>query len=164
MDSKGNGHNSIDLEHLSEEGFKELFPGASAQPLISGNIGETNAGVRLLANDESPLAMLRTFNFKNDTEAALCNAALSENNMFLYNKDGKVNKEVQSKQESIKGRASAQCSVNGLMIDQYKQSAIGVATSTSTPKGWQPLSIPGFKKYNEGFDGNNRQSPNNKRP
>jgi len=53
--------------------------------------------------------------------------------------------------------------VRGLWADQYKQAAIGVATSTSTSKGFVPLNFNNYRKSNDEADGNNKQSPNNRK-
>lgn len=162
--NNGNGHRSIDLEHLDEQGFKELFPGAASAPLLSGSLGESNPGVRLLSNDETITEMLKGLNFNDEIQAARCAASLGENEIFLFNKDGKINAEVERIRNRIKYRATSQCSVKGLMIDQYKQAAIGVATSTSTRDGWRPLTMPSFPKRDEGNNGQNNKSTSNRKP
>ena len=165
MTDNGNGKD-IDSDHLSLEGFKQLFPYADAPPLISGGLGESNPGVRLLSNDETITEMLKGLNFNDEAQAARCSASLGENEIFLFNEDGKtIHKEVERIRNRIKYRATSQCSIKGLWVDQYKQAAIGVATSTSTPRGWQPLNMSQFpKRNNEGNDGNNKQSANNRKP
>lgn len=163
-----NGHNSAHdddkyLYKIGEEQFKELFPDASAGPLISPSLGESNPGVRLLSNDETITEMLKGLNFNDENQAAACALALGENEIFLYNADGKINKEVERIRNRIKYRATSQCSVKGAWADQYKQAAIGVATNTSTAQGWRPLNMP-ISPRKEVDAGNNKQSPNNKRP
>ena len=163
-DPKGNG-GSKDLEHMSLEEFKELIPGADNGPLFSGVLGDSNAGVRLLSNDETITEMLKGLNFNDENQAAACAFALGENEIFLYNKDGKINKEVERIRARIKYRATSQCSVKGQWADQYKQAAIGVATNTATAKGWSPLAQQIFQRRgNDDQYGNSNKSPNNRRP
>jgi len=165
MADNGNGHD-VDLNNISEQEFARLFPMVNSGPLISPSLGENNPGVRLLSNDETLTEMLKALNFNDEAQASRCAAALGENEIFLYGSDGKtINPEVERIRNRIKYRATSQCSVKGLMIDQYKQAAIGVATSTSTSRGWQPLNMPGFKKTgDEGNNGQNKQSANNRKP
>jgi hypothetical protein len=72
--------------------------------------------------------------------------------------------EVERIRNRIKYRATSQCSVKGLMIDQYKQTAIGVATSTSTQRGWQPLNMSQFPKRDESNNGNNNKNNAPRKP
>lgn len=151
-------------DHLSAEGFKELFPGAAGAPLLSQGLGETNPGVRLLSNDETITEMLKGLNFNDEKQAATCAFALGENEIFLYDENGKVNKEVERIRSRIKYRATSQCSIKGLWADQYKQAAIGVATSTATNRGFVPLNLAGnTRKTNEELDGNHKQPTNNRK-
>lgn len=155
----GNGSGSGEFDPVAEakkmtlDGFRELFPEAASQPLISGPIDSGNPGSRLLSNEETPTEMLKGFNFNDERQAALCALALGENELVLYNADGKINKEVQKIRDRIKYRAASQCSIKGQWVDQYKQTATGVITSTSGAKGWTALSQPFFKPRDEERNG-----------
>jgi hypothetical protein len=150
------------------QGGRRIDPvGNSPMALIGAPMDTGNPGNRLLSNDESITEMLKGLNFNDENQAARCSAALGENEIFLYNytEDGrnqKINAEVDRIRSRIKYRATSQCSVKGQWVDQYKQTAIGVATSTSGRNGWQPLQMPNFPKHEEPND--NRNFNKNRKP
>ena len=152
---------------LTKDEAALLLPGITGGgPAISGALESTNPGARLLSNDETLTEMLKGLNFDNVRQSTLCALALGENEIFLYDKDGKIDPRVEKIRNRIKWKATAQCSVKGLWVDQYKQTAIGVATSTvSANKGFIPVNAPWTKPGNDngGFNGSNKLPPNNKR-
>lgn len=166
----GNGHNA-----LMEELPKSLRPNYAPhehdddeqgpQQLMTDAIETGNPGVRLIANDENLINMLKVV-YVEDVELARNVAeALGECDEFLMEWDEKrqkfrPNKEVLQRVEWIKYLLSIFCSVKGRFADAYKQAATGVLTNSFTEKGWERLTLPLGNNKRDEQDG----KPNGKRP
>lgn len=154
--NNGNGSkvDNTDLLHPNLIGRREEENTAHPNRMFtpSGDFG--NPGNKIVDNEETVIAMGKLLNFSDERQAAACALALGECELFLYDSNGKENKEVKAIQNRIKYRATLQCSVKGWGVDQYKQTAIGVATNTFTQAGMKPLGVPisrpGGDSRNEG--------------
>ena len=137
MSDNGNG-----MKDQMYADTKALYPGFGETPLFNANGSGNNPGVRLINNDDKLSEMLKLLWFPNTEMARNVAEALAECDEFLYNPDGKQNKEVLQRIEWIKNLCASLCSVNSRFADIYKQTAIGVATTAVTEKGATLVNMP----------------------
>ena len=128
------------------------------QRLISPNLDSNNVGTRLISNEERLPDMLKVVYVEDDDEARYVAEALGECQEFLYNEDGKPNKEVEMRIEEIKFLLATKCSVKGRFADAYKQAATGVLTNTFTERGWQLLNMNTGQRSADKDDSGDKQS------
>ncbi len=118
--------------------------------LISPNIETTNAGVRLISNEEKIPDMLKAI-YLQDEELARCIAeALAECDEFLYSPDGKPDKEVELRREWIKYLCACFCSVKGRFAQLYTDAATNIRTTAFDERGWKSIVNNYQPKQSEG--------------
>lgn len=150
VDTKNNGHSAPERPTLFAE---NNMP----QALISGNIADGNPGVKLIQNDDRLSEMLKAVYIEDYELARNVAEALGECDEFLYNKDGKPNKDVERRIEWIKYILATFCSVKGRFAQAYLDGATGIRTSTFTERGWQQFTFNNkSREYNA--EPNNKQS------
>jgi len=125
------------------------------QTLMSDAIETGNPGIRLIANDDSLINMLKVVYVEDYELARNAAEALAECDEFMMEPDPKhpgrmrANKEVKQRVEWIKYLLSIFCSVKGRFADAYKQAATGVLTNSMTERGWERIQMPvGGKEFN----------------
>ena len=150
----GNGNGNIsndprfknlkDMEDLTVDGLKAIFPDMQQGPMFSPNIDSGNPGVRLIANEGNLLDMLKVVYVENYEMADNVADALGECDEFLLDtQTGKPNIEVLQRVEWIKYKLAIYCSIKGRFADAYKQASTGVLTNAmSDGKGWSLLNLP----------------------
>jgi hypothetical protein len=146
----------METKDLTFDGVKALFPEMASGPLVGAMIESGNPGVRLVSNDDDLLNMLKIIYVEDYEMARNFAEALAECDEFLYNADGKPNKEVQQRIGWLKNELSIFCSVKGRFADAYKQAATGVLTNAMSESGWKLLGMPIGRPANEGKDHNNQ--------
>lgn len=159
------------IEDIAGEGFKDLtiggikalYPEMSQGPLVGAMIESGNPGVRLVANDDKLIDMLKIVYVEDYELARNVAEALAECDEFLINElTGKPEPLVLQRQEWIKYLLAIFCSVKGRFADAYKQASTGVLTNAMSERGWTLLSMPVGRNANEVKDHNS--SNTNKRP
>lgn len=159
----GNGHgdpkgmNLKDMRDLKINDIKAIFPDVSQGPIFSPNLESGNPGIRLIANDDNLLDMLKIVYIEDYEMADNVADALGECDEFLLNEDGTANAEVLQRIEWIKYKLAARCSVKGRFADAYKQTATGVLTNAMSEKGWTLLQMPIGKKEDHTSHEKNQQ-------
>lgn len=156
-----NGHEEYTVQNdMTIEGAKALFPDMAQGPLIGGMLESGNPGVRLIANDDSTIDMLKIVYLEDNEEALNIAGALSECDEFLMNDDGKTkSKRVLQRIEWIKYLLACKCSVKGRFAHGYMETSTGVLTSSMSERGWVPLNIPMGKTFRETRDNKDSNSP-----
>jgi hypothetical protein len=140
--------NLKEMRDMTIGDVKALFPEMQQGPLFSPNLDSGNPGVRLIANDDKLIDMLKIVYVEDYAMADNIADALGECDEFLLDPDGKPNAEVLQRVEWIKYKLAIYCSVKGRFADAYKQTATGILTNAMSEKGWNPLQMPlGKNKY-----------------
>lgn len=150
MGNNGNGKNGNGS--VTDTQLKDLLPAYLAGPnrIISPNLDSSNPGVRLVQNDATLIEMLKIVYVKDEEFARNVAEALAEANEFLLDENGKEDKRVLQRIESIKNLLAIFCSINGRFADAYKQAAAGILTNAmSEGRGWVPIMHPMEKRYDD---------------
>lgn len=160
--NNGNGNGNGDM---TIEGVKALFPEMSQGPLVGGMLDSGNPGVRLVANDDKLIDMLKIVYVEDYEMARNVAEALAECDEFMLGPDNKPDRLVLQRVEWIKYMLAIFCSVKGRFADAYKQASTGVLTNAMSEKGWTLLNLPVGRNANESRNNNgNNNNPNAKRP
>lgn len=161
----GNNGNNENGGDYTIDGVKALFPEMSQGPLVSGMLDSGNPGVRLVANDDKLIDMLKIVYVEDYEMARNVAEALAECDEFMLGPDGKADKLVLQRVEWIKYMLAIFCSVKGRFADAYKQASTGVLTNAMSERGWTLLNLPiGRNAHNNNDNNNNVHNPNAKRP
>lgn len=141
---------------MTLDGVKALFPEMAQGPLVGAMIESGNPGVRLVANDDKLIDMLKIVYVEDYEMARNVAEALAECDEFLLNElTGKPDPLVLQRIEWIKYMLAIFCSVKGRFADAYKQASTGVLTNAMSERGWTLLNIPVGRNANEARDHNN---------
>lgn len=138
---------------ITIDGVKALFPEMASGPLVGGMIDSGNPGVRLVANDDKLIDMLKIVYVEDYDLARNVAEALAECDEFLIDEaTKKPDPLVQQRIEWIKYLLAIFCSVKGRFADAYKQASTGVLTNAMSERGWTLLSIPVGRNATESRD------------
>lgn len=160
---KGTPEEAIATKDITIDGVKALFPEMTQGPLVSGMIESGNPGVRLVANDDKLIDMLKIVYVEDYEMARNVAEALAECDEFLMNDNGKPEPLVLQRIEWIKYMLAIFCSVKGRFADAYKQAATGVLTNAMTESGWRLLGMP-LGKPDNNHERQNNQPGTGRRP
>lgn len=151
-----------EMEDLTIDGAKALYPGMLQGPLFSSNLESGNPGARIIQNDGNLMDSLKIYNIGSVEESDNFARAIMECYRFLIGRNGKPHPRILEKIEGIKIMLSLRCSVGGLWTDHYKQIATGVVTSSVTDKGLVPI-IPQARSIAPDNEHLNKQKNSNYR-
>lgn len=152
------GSGADPAKDITIDGVKALFPEMSQGPLIGGMLESGNPGIRLVANDDKLIDMLKIVYIEDYEMARNVAEALAECDEFLIDEaTGKPNKLVIQRIEWIKYMLAIFCSVKGRFADAYKQASTGVLTNAMSERGWSLLNIPVGRNASEPRDRNTNQ-------
>lgn len=164
-EGNGNGNGFVNLDEMTWEGVRKLFPNTGTGPIVSGLIDSGNPGTRLVANDDKLIDMLKIVYVEDYEMARNVAEALAECDEFLLGPDGKPDTLVLQRVEWIKYMLAIFCSVKGRFADAYKQAATGVLTNAmSDARGWTLLNMPLSRNGAQNPNESERPNHNNKRP
>jgi hypothetical protein len=144
----GNAKENTDFKDITIDGVKALFPEFGGAPLISGNSSGEPA-YRLIENDDL-LESLKVVYFPTLEHAHNVRDALAEcfsARLLATNKEDL--KAVDERINWIKIHCATMCSLNALFADEFKQTAIKVATTASTEKGFKMMQMPLGRRSSE---------------
>lgn len=170
MGSNGNGHTDL-VENLPKSLRPEYAPHehdedeTGPETILGDAIETSNPGIRLIANDDTLINMLKVVYVEDYELARNAAEALAECDEFMMEPDPnkpdkmRVNKEVKQRVEWIKYLLSIFCSVKGRFADAYKQAATGILTNSMTERGWERIQMP---MAGDRFNKNEQQNGTNK--